>query len=103
MNETHSFASQVKFAVFTFYTILNFVFVPMGLVVLFREKKFGIMGIALIPIILIHFMFRYNRSMRLKDLPAAPNIQSSQIEVWEQLKIPISLYSLLHSSFETKK
>ena len=59
MNETHSFASQVKFAVFTFYTILNFVFVPMGLVVLFREKKFGIMGIALIPIILIHFMFRY--------------------------------------------
>ena len=23
MNETHSFASQVKFAVFTFYTILN--------------------------------------------------------------------------------
>ena len=59
MNETHSFASQVKFAVFTFYTILNFVFVPMGLVVLFREKKFGIIGIALIPIILIHFMFRY--------------------------------------------
>lgn len=31
----------------------------MGLVVLFREKKFGIIGIALIPIILIHFMFRY--------------------------------------------
>ena len=50
MNETHSFASQVKFAVFTFYTILNFVFVPMGLVVLFREKKFGIMGIALFQI-----------------------------------------------------
>ena len=51
MNETHSFASQVKFAVFTFYTILNFVFVPMGLVVLFREKKFGIIGIALIPFV----------------------------------------------------
>lgn len=59
MNETHSFASQVKFAVFTFYTVLNFVFIPIGLVVLFREKKFGIMGIALIPVLLIHFMFRY--------------------------------------------
>lgn len=53
-----SFASEVKFAIITFYTIPGFILVVIAIVTLCRNKKFILAATLIVPMLLIHYMFR---------------------------------------------
>ncbi len=52
------YAGQVKYAVYTFYTVVNFILVPIGAFLLLRDKKALMLLFCLLPMVLLHFMFR---------------------------------------------
>lgn len=57
-NETLTYSSLVIFAVLAFYTILGFILIPLGIVQLSKQKNYKLIAIAVVPIILLHIMFR---------------------------------------------
>ncbi len=59
MNDSKNFASAVKFAVFTFYTALGILLLPWGLGRMAKEKQYKLLFVCLLPMALLHFMFRY--------------------------------------------
>lgn len=58
INDNKSFASAVKFAVFTFYTALGILLLPWGIVRMAKDKQYKILFLCLLPMALLHFMFR---------------------------------------------
>lgn len=58
-NDTLAYSSLVIYAILAFYTILNIVFVPLGLILLSKNKEYKLITIAIMPIILLHIMFRH--------------------------------------------
>ena len=57
-NAGMQYAGQVKFAVYTFYTIVSIVLLPAGVWLMCRERKFVLLAVCLLPVALQHFMFR---------------------------------------------
>ena len=47
-------------AIFAFYTPVNFILVPIGFALLLKRKKFLLLLSSIFPILLIHYIFRYN-------------------------------------------
>lgn len=58
MNNTLAFAGDVKFAIFTFYTAIGIILIPIGLYLLAAEKKYRLLVICLLPAALLHYLFR---------------------------------------------
>ena len=60
MVEDRHFARFVAQAVYSFYTVVNIILLPLGLAVLLRRRDLRLLSVALLPIILLHFLFRYS-------------------------------------------
>lgn len=58
MNESGDFAFAVKFAVVSFYTVLGVLLLPWGLVIMTKAKQYKLLFLCLVPMVLLHFMFR---------------------------------------------
>ncbi len=56
-NETLAYSSLVIYAVLAFYTILGIVLIPLGTILLIKQKEFKLIAIAVTPMILLHTMF----------------------------------------------
>lgn len=52
------YSGQVKYALFTFYTIVSVVVLPLGVVVLWRRRSLLLLVTCLLPMLLLHYMFR---------------------------------------------
>lgn len=57
-NETMAYSSLVIYAVLAFYTVLGIILVPLGMISLGKQKEFKLIAIALLPMMLLHIMFR---------------------------------------------
>lgn len=58
-NDTLAYSSLVIYAIMAFYTVLGFVLVPYGTFLLGKRREWPLMAVALVPMILLHFMFRH--------------------------------------------
>ena len=58
MNDNQYFASAVKYAVVTFYTVLGVLALPMGLTLMAKNKQCKLLFLCLLPMFLLHIMFR---------------------------------------------
>lgn len=58
-NETQTYSSLVIYAVVAFYTVLGLGLVPFGIYVAGKHKEWTLLAVALIPTLLLHFMFRH--------------------------------------------
>lgn len=58
MNNNLVFTPEVKFAVFTFYTALGVLLLPLGVVNIVKTKHYKLLFLCLLPILLLHYMFR---------------------------------------------
>lgn len=58
-NDTLAYSSLVIYAVAAFYTVLGIMLVPLGLVLLGKQKKWALLSVVIIPMALLHFMFRH--------------------------------------------
>lgn len=50
--------SQNIIAMFSFYDVINLILLPIGIVFLYKKKKYKLLMISLIPILLNHFVYR---------------------------------------------
>lgn len=57
-NETLAYSSLVIYAIIAFYTVLGIILVPWGMTLLSKKKEFKLIAVAIIPMILLHIMFR---------------------------------------------
>ena len=60
MNEAKTLLTKVYIAIYSFYTIINLVLLPIGIICLCKGGKWRLLAVALLPIILIHYFYRYN-------------------------------------------
>lgn len=58
MNDSMAYASDVKFAIFTFYTAMGLILFPIGFLLLVKDRTYLLLFFCLLPIGLLHFMFR---------------------------------------------
>lgn len=58
MNDNQNFTSAVKYAVVTFYTMLGALALPMGVSLMANNKQYKLLFLCLLPMVLLHFMFR---------------------------------------------
>lgn len=52
------YAKQTVVAIATFYTPVNMILVPVGVLALWRRRSFKLLATCLLPMLLLHFMFR---------------------------------------------
>lgn len=50
---------KVKFTIYTFYTIVNLILIPIGIWMCARKRQWIILAIALVPMALLHYIYRY--------------------------------------------
>ena len=60
MNDNGKLLQMGLIAIFSYYTIVNFILVPIGIVCVARKKQFIMLLIALLPMVLIHYFYRLN-------------------------------------------
>lgn len=60
MNDNGKLLQMGLIAIFSYYTIVNFILVPIGIVSVARKKQFIMLLIALLPMVLIHYFYRLN-------------------------------------------
>ena len=98
MNSNKSFASAVKYAVITFYTVIGFIILPYGLFRIIKGKKYAILLLTLLPMVLLHYMFR-NTGCATKHylylLPFAVIIYSYAFDGICQIKSRVLKYCIL--------
>lgn len=58
MNQTQQYAGDVPLAVYSFYTVVNIVLVPVGAWRLFRQRRFLLLSFILLPMVLLHIVQR---------------------------------------------
>lgn len=58
-NEALTYSSLVIYAIVSFYTVLGLGLVPFGIYLLGKRKEWTLLAVALVPILLLHFMFRH--------------------------------------------
>lgn len=58
-NETLAYSQLVIYAVVAFYTVLGLGLLPFGIYLSGKRKEWTLLAVALIPILLLHFMFRH--------------------------------------------
>ena len=58
MNQTQQYAGDVPLAVYSFYTVVNIVLVPVGAWRLFRQHRFLQLSFILLPMVLLHIVQR---------------------------------------------
>ena len=60
MNQSKSLLTKVFIAIYSYYTIVNLVLLPIGIICLCKGGKWRLLAVALLPIVLIHYFYRYN-------------------------------------------
>lgn len=60
MNDNRHLLQMGLIAIFSYYTIVNFILVPIGIIHMAGKKKYILLLIALLPMVLIHYFYRLN-------------------------------------------
>lgn len=74
---------KVKFTIYTFYTIVNFILIPIGLWVCIRKKQWLLLAIALLPMILVHYIYRYYAGATKHWLYLLPFVMVLAVYGWQ--------------------
>ncbi len=97
MNEEGNFASAVKFAIISFYTVLGVLLLPWGLAVMTKAKQYKLLFLCLLPMALLHFMFRKTGCATkhwLYLLPFVAVIFATALQSIYQLKSKVLKYGI---------
>ena len=87
-------------AIFSFYTPVNFLLIPIGIYFLLKDRKVLLLSLSVLPILLVHYIFRYNGGATkhyLYILPFAVVLTSHAIQAFAHQfsKRKVFSYSLL--------
>lgn len=74
---------KVKFTIYTFYTIVNFILIPIGIWICVRKKQWLLLAIALVPMALLHYIYRYYAGATKHWLYLLPFVMVLSVHGWQ--------------------
>lgn len=74
---------KIKYTIYTFYTIVNFITIPIGLWICARKKRWLLMAIALVPMALVHYIYRYYAGATKHWLYLLPFVMVLAVYGWQ--------------------
>ena len=74
---------KVKYTIYTFYTIVNFIMIPIGLWICARKKQWLLLAIALVPMALVHYIYRYYAGATKHWLYLLPFVMVLAVHGWQ--------------------
>lgn len=84
-NAGGQYSGQVKYALFTFYTAVSVVVLPLGVAAMCRRRSFMLLATCLLPMILLHYMFRRTGCAGKHWLYILPFVLTLCAEGWRSL------------------
>ena len=84
INHSHIIMTFVYVSLFTFYNVINWFLIPLGAWCVAKRRQWVILALVLLPMLLIHYMYRYNGGAAKHYLYLIPFIAilTSQALAW---------------------
>lgn len=74
---------KVKFTIYTFYTIVNFILIPIGIWICARKQQWLLLLISLVPMALVHYIYRYYAGATKHWLYLLPFVMVLAVYGWQ--------------------
>jgi len=74
---------KVKFTIYTFYTIVNIVLIPIGIWVCYKKRQWVTIAIAVVPMVLLHYIYRYYAGATKHWLYLLPFVMIMAVYGWQ--------------------
>ena len=74
---------KVKFTIYTFYTVVNLILIPIGIWLCINKRRWIILGIALVPMVLLHYIYRYYAGATKHWLYLLPFVMVLAVYGWQ--------------------
>lgn len=74
---------KVKFTIYTFYTIVNFILIPIGIWICARKQQWLLLLISLVPMVLVHYIYRYYAGATKHWLYLLPFVMVLAVYGWQ--------------------
>lgn len=74
---------KVKYTIYTFYTIINLILIPLGILVCAQKRQWLLLAIAIFPMCLMHYIYRYYAGATKHWLYLLPFVMVLAVYGWQ--------------------